>query len=387
MNQILKKIKPTKTEEELLKKKINSFLRVMKGVKSVIGGSVAKGTWLKNNYDVDVFVKFRNNNNLSNRLEKILKARFDNIERIHGSRDYFQVHFMGLNFEVIPILDIKKSSNAKNITDISPLHVLWIKKNINGLEDDVRLAKYFCKIQEVYGAETYIKGFSGYVLEILIIKYGGFINLLKAVKNWNNEKIIGTGNIPKSKYSALIVIDPVQNNRNAAAALSSESFQRFKNAAINYLANFSDEFFIIKKIKMSEIKKNDLVLKVYCLDGKRDVIGVKLLKAYQWLINSLEKEGFVVSQKNWYWNKKKYALMWFNVKNKVLSKYKIKHGPPINKNNECKKFKAKYTSVKTSNERLYVILPRKHRRLKPFVEFLIKNDAYLLTKTKRIKIV
>ena len=251
MNQILKKIKPTKTEEELLKKKINSFLRVMKGVKSVIGGSVAKGTWLKNNYDVDVFVKFRNNNNLSNRLEKILKARFDNIERIHGSRDYFQVHFMGLNFEVIPILDIKKSSNAKNITDISPLHVLWIKKNINGLEDDVRLAKYFCKIQEVYGAETYIKGFSGYVLEILIIKYGGFINLLKAVKNWNNEKIIGTGNIPKSKYSALIVIDPVQNNRNAAAALSSESFQRFKNAAINYLANFSDEFFIIKKIKMS----------------------------------------------------------------------------------------------------------------------------------------
>src|SRR3989344_6055493 len=216
MNQILKKIKPTKTEEELLKKKINSFLRVMKGVKSVIGGSVAKGTWLKNNYDVDVFVKFRNNNNLSNRLEKILKARFDNIERIHGSRDYFQVHFMGLNFEVIPILDI------------------------------------------------------------LIIKYGGFINLLKAVKNWNNEKIIGTGNIPKSKYSALIVIDPVQNNRNAAAALSSESFQRFKNAAINYLTNFSDEFFIIKKIKMSEIKKNDLVLKVYCLDGKRDVIGVKL---------------------------------------------------------------------------------------------------------------
>src|SRR3989344_5641158 len=157
MNQILKKIKPTKTEEELLKKKINSFLRVMKGVKSVIGGSVAKGTWLKNNYDVDVFVKFRNNNNLSNRLEKILKARFDNIERIHGSRDYFQVHFMGLNFEVIPILDIKKNSN--------------------GLEDDVRLAKYFCKIQEVYGAETYIKGFSGYVLEILIIKYGGFINL------------------------------------------------------------------------------------------------------------------------------------------------------------------------------------------------------------------
>jgi len=75
----------------------------------------------------------------------------------------------------IKALDLKK-----NITDISPLHALWIRKNSNEkVRDEIRKFKYFLKINDLYGAESYIRGFSGYIAEILVIYYKSFNNLIK----------------------------------------------------------------------------------------------------------------------------------------------------------------------------------------------------------------
>ena len=59
------------------------------------------------------------------------KKSFKKYERIHGSRDYFIVDFENLSFEIIPVLKIKNATEAKNITDISPLHVKWMNNNLN----------------------------------------------------------------------------------------------------------------------------------------------------------------------------------------------------------------------------------------------------------------
>jgi len=80
----------------------------------------------------------------------------------------------GILFEFIPVVTIHKASDAQNITDISPLHVAWVNKHIGKLRNDIRLAKLFCKAQGLYGAESHIRGFSGYLLELLVIAYGGF---------------------------------------------------------------------------------------------------------------------------------------------------------------------------------------------------------------------
>ena len=134
---ILKKIKPDGKEELELKNKVNDFINNIniKDAKVVLGGSGAKGTWLKNQVDADIFVKFDSkkykNKDLSKILLKALKKKFKKIELIHGSRDYFNINYNNFIFEIIPVLDIKKASEAKNITDISPLHALWIRKNSN----------------------------------------------------------------------------------------------------------------------------------------------------------------------------------------------------------------------------------------------------------------
>ena len=51
---------------------------------------------LLNDYDVDIYVKFnyqkfKDNENISEILYKILKKKFKKVVRLHGSRDYFQI--------------------------------------------------------------------------------------------------------------------------------------------------------------------------------------------------------------------------------------------------------------------------------------------------------
>ena len=61
---ILKEIKPSKKEEDEIKKisdlfikKLNVQLKEIDAL-AVVGGSFAKGTWLKGDHDIDVYVKF-----------------------------------------------------------------------------------------------------------------------------------------------------------------------------------------------------------------------------------------------------------------------------------------------------------------------------------------
>src|SRR3989344_2249802 len=137
LSEVVKEIVPDKKYEgDILKKasdiikKINSGL---KDAKAMLGGSGAKCTWLKT-FDADIFVKFNYNKfkdkstQLSDFLGAFLKKHYK-IRRLHGSRDYFQIKDGKFTFEIVPILDIKKAEQAKNITDVSPLHSDFVLKH------------------------------------------------------------------------------------------------------------------------------------------------------------------------------------------------------------------------------------------------------------------
>ena len=160
---ILKEIKPSKQEIEKTADLIHSVLKKIKiqDAKLELGGSYAKDTFLSGNYDIDVFVRFPYAKYKNKDISKIL---INNIKQrkkvVHGSRDYVQIIKGRYVFEFIPVLNIKRASSAKNITDVSPLHKRWVKKHLKNT-DQVRLLKKFCRAGNVYGAESYIKGFSG----------------------------------------------------------------------------------------------------------------------------------------------------------------------------------------------------------------------------------
>ena len=374
---------PSKIEEFVLNKKSTTFVRKLnknlKGAEVIIGGSVAKGTWLKGEHDVDVFVLFYKDGRLSDILEYALKKSFKNVERIRGSRDYFQIRVYGLNFEIVPVLKIKNAKDAKNITDVSPMHIAWVKKNIGKLNNDVRLLKRFCKAQCVYGAESYIKGFSGYVTEILIIYYKGFENLVKNAVNWKSGMVLDVeahkSKIEKSKLSPLVIIDPVDNKRNACAALSEEKFKRFISACKGYLTNPGKNFFEVKEIKIKDLKDKDIILRVFPLEGRKDVIGAKILKCLEIIKNKLKEEGYVVVESDWYWNKE--ALFWFKVKSIELPPYKKHYGPPVHMKDNVNDFKLKWKGYNILEEgKIYVNIPRENIKLSDFMKKLIKNEDF-----------
>ena len=380
--------------------KINKNLR---NGKAILGGSGAKGTWLKT-FDADIFVKFNygkymdKSNELSDILEKTLKRTFKRVTRLHGSRDYFQLKEPNFTFEIIPILDIKKAEQAKNITDVSPLHAKWVLKH-KKIQDEVRLVKQFCEVLGVYGAESYKKGFSGYMCEILTIYYGSFLKLMKKAAKWKDKDLIDVKGYYKRKdvfrelnksklVSPLIVIDPVQADRNAAAALSFENFKKFIVACKSFLKKPSKAFFekgefSIEKIKKSNKNKKLIFLGVVPLKGKKDVVGCKLLKALEFINKKLIENQFRVFNYGWDWNRT--AMFYFVLDKKALAKNIEKNGPPLRAKENVAEFKKKHKKTFVKGSKIFALDKRKFRKPEVLVKALF-NDQYLKEKIKSIKI-
>ena len=200
LKEVLEGLKPderkVRKEADITLKKLNSGLKKARiKAKAVTGGSVAKGTFLKGDYDCDIFVKFDfrkyGDKDISKILGEVLKKYFKNVTRVHGSRDYYHIKDRQSEFryELVPVLDIKKTSDAVNVTDCSPLHVSWVNK-FPKMKEEIMLTKAFMKAAKTYGAESYIKGYSGHVVDIITIYYGGFLNLLKAAAKWKHREVI-----------------------------------------------------------------------------------------------------------------------------------------------------------------------------------------------------
>lgn len=389
-NKILKQIKPKEKEKQKIQKIVDDFTKILnkKLVKAntFIGGSFAKGTWISSQHDIDVFVLFEKDNNISLELEKALKKCFK-YEVIHGSRDYFIVHFKGLVFEIIPVLKVKDYTASKNTTDLSPMHVSWVNSHINDiLRDEVLVCKQFLKANNLYGAETFIGGLHGYLVEILIIHYHGFFKFIKAFAKIKPGEIIDPNkhSIFNSEQNfSLIVIDPVHPNRNVAAAFTEDKFNLFVKICKEYLRKPSEKLFNKQKLDLS---KYNIIIKAKPVEGSIDVSGTKLLKIYEKIVTELKNYDFIILNSIWNWDKQ--CFFCFKLKDKRLSNEYKHFGPPIDNIENYESFKDKYLGAKQGIEKgkAFVILEREFKDAKSFLENLLKNE-FIKSRTKSIEIV
>ncbi|RMD57863.1 hypothetical protein D6825_02680 [Candidatus Woesearchaeota archaeon] len=356
LSEVLERITPGRQERENVLREVSAFLKKLNSAlgkvaraKAVVGGSYAKDTWLKQDHDVDIFAKFalsHKGDDLSGLLEKALEGFSP--ERVHGSRDYFWVR-NNIRFEIVPVLDIKKPEQAENVTDFSPWHVDWVNEHGKGLKGDIRLTKQFCKAARCYGAESYIRGFSGHVVDILTIHYKGFIPLLKAASRWKPKVVVDFNNVYKGRAllmmnkskleSPLVVVDPVQPERNAAAALSEDNFERFKVAAREFLKNPSVDFFEERSVDCKSLaEKGHLIrVEVKTLDAKEDVAGAKFVSAFNYVRSALSDFGVVDAL--WEWDRKSRGEWFFVLKKRKLPKSFVRLGPPLGLAGAVERFK------------------------------------------------
>jgi len=379
MENILKQIKPSKEESSTIKKlvkQISTKIKI-KNTKVELGGSGAKETNLSDSHDIDIYVKFNPKYYKSEKISKILESKINKLKpiKLHGSRDYFQLKYKDYTVEIVPIIEIQKAEQAQNITDISPLHTKWVKKH-HRLVDQIRLTKAFVKAHNCYGAESYIGGLSGYVLEILTINSGSFNQFIKDISKYKLKTVIDYNKLIKNPYqhlnnsklhSPIIVIDPVDKTRNAAAALTKEKFHLLQKACKNYLKNPTEKAFIKKQIT---IPKDVNILEITPSQGKKDVIGSKLLKSFNFLKKQIELEGYKLKKSGWLWETKAY--FWFKVDKEKLSETIIKSGPFIKDQKNIIKFKKVNKNIYKKGNRYYSKIYRKHKNFKEFLKNLIK---------------
>ena len=341
-----------------------------------IGGSLAKKTLVKEevNY-IDIFVRFAKKYtgaDISALLCKIIeRSKIDGrIAKVHGSRDYFRISGKKALFEVIPVLKISKGKEAQNVTDLSYFHVNYVKRKLKaGINPrEIVKAKAFCKSAGVYGAEGYIRGFSGYGLECLIINYGSFGKMLKAIVRAKGKIILDPEKFYKSEEqlimelnenklkSPIVLVDPTWKERNVLAALSNESLEKFKTYAKAFLKKPSPKFFDSKKKDSTEIfkvaKKNkaefgEIVVSTTKQEG--DIAGSKLRKFYDTFMEDLGKEFKIIAH-DFNYLKEKDALIW--VAAKPINR-KIVKGPELKMKGHVSRFKKMHKKTFSSKGRIY----------------------------------
>ena len=176
--------------------------------------------------------------------------------------------------------------------------------------------------------------------------------------------------------SPIILIDPTYKQRNALAALSDETLEKFKKICGKFLKNPSIKTFEIKKTDLEKIKKDAkkkkfefILLEAKTDKQEGDIAGSKLLKFYNHLNNETEK-FFEIKNKGFNYNKKKSARYFFVVK----SKGEILHdGPMINDIDNVKRFKKEHPKVFMKNHKVYAKEKIKFN-IKKFIEdWKVKN--------------
>lgn len=409
LKEVLNKINPTREELNSIDKYLKHFiseiekkLKIQKVSTEVfVGGSFAKKTLIKKGqYDIDVFLRFdekHKKQDISKITEKILNSMKIKIIKIHGSRNYFKINVNSTFFvEIIPVLKVKNPKQAENITDLSYFHVNYIKRKLKTQKiiEDVRLAKAFCHANRCYGAESYINGFSGYALELLIYYYKGFLNFIKAMEKIKGKEIIDVEKLYKNKYeivmnmntakmvSPIVLIDPTYKERNALAALSNETFRQFREACKRFLKVPSLSSFEVKKTNLGMIKKNAskakaefILLKTETEKQEGDVAGSKLIKFYKHLSEEIEK-FYKVNNKGFDYHGEKKAELFFVVKKKSEI---IQQGPHLRDKDNVTVFKKHHKATFVKGKRVYA-RDRFDKNIKEFIkEWKSKNSEKMKT--------
>ncbi|MFH1789191.1 MAG: CCA tRNA nucleotidyltransferase, partial [Candidatus Altiarchaeota archaeon] len=374
LREVLSRITPSKIEHEndlLFAGKLADYARGF-GVEPMVVGSLAKGTDLAGNKDIDLFILFDEDTawkTLEKEALEIGKAVFKKFkgewEIDYAEHPYVKGRLSEFDVEIVPCYAGK---SIKSSVDRTPFHTEYVSGKLKGnpkLSGEIRLLKQFMTGVGVYGAEAKVQGFSGYLAEIITIHYGSFKKVLKAASDWKVGKTLDSESLwddaESLKYyftdATLIIVDPVDRDRNVAAAVSTESLAKFILASKDFLKKPSKEFFFPKPKKpksVQEIKKkmkerDTKILAITLKHGKinENTLYSQLRRTENSLVKTFEKNEFAIFKSGFWTNEKNTSLILLEFKVWELPKIMQHRGPPLELDAENQeRFKSKHAKQK-----------------------------------------
>ena len=365
---------------DLVQKEIMKFPEV---IDLEFGGSFAKGTWLSKDADVDIFIRFKKNTS-EEKFEKISKKiGFNSLKKYspyvrYSQHPYVEAKIKNTKINVVPFYDVK-IGEWKSAADRSTFHTKFMDKSLTSkMKNEVRILKTFLKSNGIYGAEIAKQGFSGYIPEVLILHFGSFENVIKSISEIKEKQVIGKTS--KKFETSVVIIDPIDNNRNLAAAVSDENIGKFILVCRAFKEKAKMDFFKNRKSRTSnEYWNNLLVVKFEYKSRSPDIIWGQIKRVTSSLSTQLELGGFKVLRSKPHTDQQNEIYLFFFLESTKISQIYSKSGPEFFREDSSKSFISK--NLKNSellwvsnNKKIISLEKRKHVEAVNFMtEFLKKN--------------
>lgn len=332
--------------------------RDLKGVEPKLVGSVAKDTYLAHKVDIDAFVLFPTDTPRRKLEEEGLalgRAVLQEPEERFAEHPYLAGKWKGIEAEVVPAYKVRTSAERMSAVDRTPFHTAYVLGKLEGLQRrDVRLLKQFLLGIGVYGAEAKVQGFSGYLAELLVLKYGSFRGVMERGADWRVGQLLalepfeGAPRFPEP----LILIDPVDPTRNVASAVSLEKLLLFQEAARAYLDEPRLSFFFPRPVvplppeRLAAILRKRghalVAVRLERPDILEDSLHAQLRKAGLALGEALERGGFKPLDGGTHATARA-AVIVFEVESLAINEREVHAGPPVRSKEHAERFRAKWT--------------------------------------------
>ncbi|HYA54009.1 MAG TPA: CCA tRNA nucleotidyltransferase [Thermoplasmata archaeon] len=280
-------------------------------VRALVAGSAARGTFLQDRLDIDLFLLFPPDLPRERLREEGLalgQAVLSDPETRYAEHPYLRGKFSGFTVDAVPGFAVADPSHPLSPVDRTPFHQQYLAtRETPEVVAQVRLAKQFLRSLGVYGSEARTEGLSGYLVELLVIRFGSLRALLTAARDWRVPvRLAERGHEPPRLPAdvALVLADPVDPNRNVASALSRRNLGLLILAAGAYLDRPSARYFEVRGArplsKASALERmhargtHVTVLRLPRPDLVDDTLYPQIRKAARAVADELDRSDFTV---------------------------------------------------------------------------------------------
>ncbi len=402
---ILARITPSEKEkgkERQLAAKIIRQIRESGGkhVEVLLCGSIARDTHLRGDNDLDIFVLF------PQKLERkefereglrIGKRVFRGMqwEKAFSEHPYIRGVIEGFDVEIVPSYKVGRAGLLLSAVDRSPFHNRFLQERLNAKSRaEIRLLRQFFKGIKAYGADIKASSVPGYVVELLVLHYGSFLNSLKAIASWKQGTVIDLqryykeGEARKRFHDApLVVVDPVDKNRNVAAALSLNQFSRIVAAARAFLRKPDERFFFPRKERPWNVarlrkmlqKKELVAVKLgYPKEALADIVWGQAQRLARKIEKQLQLREFKVTRSEAWTDEKRAIVLVFEVEGRTLQKTMKKVGPFVTDELNSREFLQAHKRVlagpRIEAGRWVIEVPRKYTKVERFLQDFLRKE-------------
>ncbi|MFX0083306.1 MAG: hypothetical protein ACFE94_16290 [Candidatus Hodarchaeota archaeon] len=394
------------------------------------GSTGIKQTQLKNDFDIDLFIGLDykdfepNYKGLSkNKLKKASKKDFLNLcnnwvipslslnefhnpRLLYAEHPYVTVDFhlddIALKIDIVLYFDLSKEvikqEGPITAVDRSPWHGRFVKEELSeDQKNDVRLLKQFFKANHSYGDKSSVGkvGFIGYSSELLIyyfdnIKnlFNNFDNLYSKPLDFYKRNLKDIQKILHFQNDYLIIVDPIDKNRNVASAISERAYKYCNYRISEFLKQPNKEFFEIKPIVETDLRNSTKLFlsNIYIVELKNcekeihyTINRDKLYSIGESIVDNGEKEythadrfGTIIFEVYFEDEADEYNIAIY-CENPDISQTYIRKGPPIEESFHVNNFKKKNPDCFERDGYLWVETRREFNNFLKFLNYFIKS--------------